>query len=516
MARPKENDFKRATKDKLAQTVAYRCSRPDCRIPTIGPKANNEDADSIGRAAHICAASPGGPRFEPILEAEQISSFDNGIWLCANHASEIDSDNPNYSVATLTGWKKQAIEAARLEKGNKLPSKTDAVETLLVAKGTLIKAIPSMVENIHKASSLALEQLDSRFSVKSSYINQREHLEIFANQNVAIQLNLKPKNPQEFAQNYFNWAKHGDDLVVDASEIIVEGSELFKEIFNQSGRLKIDAPKKDALVKLWIVLPDGREEHFEDLPGKISVGSEGFKFAGSSLSQLIELSINKTRFEDSSAQFNMTLNLVKWDDKDVTKLAYFDKIKCFFDALAKGDELFVAFEIEGNRLFSTKRISVKEVEYFQYISCYLVYTNAVRALAKYTNQIIKFKANYTFSAEQYMQVLELQRIAESKAIVTKEQLKSKMTCECCFLSQAAIDLVEQAPESASLRYVEKVGLSLSVFEQDISLPPKVSIYHPVRLKLIDKKRKFRINQKLKVELIPLENFHITTLFDLPI
>ncbi len=513
MARPKENDFRRNTKDKLAQIVAYRCSRPDCRIPTIGPKANDEDADSIGRAAHICAASPSGPRYDPNMKAEQIRSFDNGIWLCANHASEIDSDNSNYSVATLDGWKKQAIDAARLEKGNKLPAKSDAVETLLVATGASIKAVPSMIENVHKASSLALEQLDPRFGVKSSYINQQEHFEIFAKENVSIKLNVNPRNPQEFAQNYFNWAKQGYDLDVDASEINVEGSELFKEIFNQSGRLKIGAPTKDALVKLWVVLSDGKEEHFEDLPGKISVGAEGFKFDGCSLSQLLELSIKKTSFEDTAGQFSISLNLAKWDDMDVTKLAYFDKFKSFFDALAKGSELFVALEIEGNRLFSTKKMRVDDNEYFQYISCYLVYTNAVRVLAKYTSQIIKFKSSYTFSAEQYAEVLELQRIAENKAIITKEQLKSKMTCECCFESEAAIDVVEQGLEPASLKFVEEVGLSLQVFGQFITLFPKVHIYHPVKLKLLGRKKKFLVNQNLKIELIPLDGFNITTLFD---
>jgi hypothetical protein len=142
MARPKENDFKKPIKDQLAKRVAYRCSKTDCRMPTIGPRANSNNSDSIGRAAHICAASVGGSRYDATMTSEQISSFENGIWLCANHASEIDSNNSNYPVELLKSWKKQAEELAKKEKGSQLPSKNDAIDTLLVALGKTKKQYP--------------------------------------------------------------------------------------------------------------------------------------------------------------------------------------------------------------------------------------------------------------------------------------------------------------------------------------------------------------------------------------
>ena len=67
---------------------------------------------TIGKAAHISAAAPGGPRFDPSLTPEQRRHYDNGIWMCSNHASLIDEDWLSYSVAELREMKRLAEERA--------------------------------------------------------------------------------------------------------------------------------------------------------------------------------------------------------------------------------------------------------------------------------------------------------------------------------------------------------------------------------------------------------------------
>jgi hypothetical protein len=47
---------------------------------------------TIGEAAHISAAAPGGPRFDGSMTPEQRRHCDNGIWMCSNHAFLIDED----------------------------------------------------------------------------------------------------------------------------------------------------------------------------------------------------------------------------------------------------------------------------------------------------------------------------------------------------------------------------------------------------------------------------------------
>ena len=63
---------------------------------------------SIGVAAHITAAAPGGPRFDPSLNAEERQSLQNAIWLCQNCAKLIDNDTTRFAVEVLRQWKAQA------------------------------------------------------------------------------------------------------------------------------------------------------------------------------------------------------------------------------------------------------------------------------------------------------------------------------------------------------------------------------------------------------------------------
>ena len=103
------DDFSPETKRILGGRVAYRCSYSGCNIVTIGPDtANEEKVVNFGKAAHIHAAAPGGPRYLPDMTTEARKSIQNGIWMCGNHAWLIDANYGNYSAETLLQWKKTA------------------------------------------------------------------------------------------------------------------------------------------------------------------------------------------------------------------------------------------------------------------------------------------------------------------------------------------------------------------------------------------------------------------------
>ncbi|MBY5700169.1 NACHT domain-containing protein [Rhizobium leguminosarum] len=106
------DDFKAATKTMLAQRVGYLCSNPDCQRPTIGPKMGQPGALSVGVAAHIKAASPGGPRYDEHQTPLERSAYDNGIWLCANDAHIIDHDKQTFTAEVLREWKREAERRA--------------------------------------------------------------------------------------------------------------------------------------------------------------------------------------------------------------------------------------------------------------------------------------------------------------------------------------------------------------------------------------------------------------------
>jgi hypothetical protein len=112
------HDFDEKTKRILALRVGYRCSNLQCRKQTTGPQQDVTKAISIGVAAHITAASPGGPRFDSTMSPEKRKSGENGIWMCQNCAKLIDSDEKGYTVDLLREWKKLSEEAALSELEN--------------------------------------------------------------------------------------------------------------------------------------------------------------------------------------------------------------------------------------------------------------------------------------------------------------------------------------------------------------------------------------------------------------
>ena len=109
------DDFSEATKRLLANRAGVRCSNPSCRKPTSGANTNPNKIINIGVAAHICAAAPGGPRYDSAMTEEERKSSHNGIWLCQSCSKLIDSDPTAYSKDLLHGWKSLAEATSALE-----------------------------------------------------------------------------------------------------------------------------------------------------------------------------------------------------------------------------------------------------------------------------------------------------------------------------------------------------------------------------------------------------------------
>jgi hypothetical protein len=91
-----------------------QCSNPNCRQPTSGPQQDPTKALNVGVAAHITAASRGGPRYDSRLGTGGRRSAENGIWLCQNCAKLVDNDPLTYTVELLQQWKRVSEDAARL------------------------------------------------------------------------------------------------------------------------------------------------------------------------------------------------------------------------------------------------------------------------------------------------------------------------------------------------------------------------------------------------------------------
>lgn len=113
------DEFLAPVKRKIERLAGHVCSI--CRISTTGANADGSDQITIGTAAHICAASPRGPRFDPNMTPSERSAASNGIWLCRNHGDEIDDDEKHYTVDVLRRLKREAEQASWRRVSGRMP-----------------------------------------------------------------------------------------------------------------------------------------------------------------------------------------------------------------------------------------------------------------------------------------------------------------------------------------------------------------------------------------------------------
>lgn len=116
------DDFSAEVKKTVANRVNSICSNPDCRAATSGPNSDLAKAVNIGVAAHITAASEGGPRYASQLSPSDRSHASNAIWLCQNCAKLIDNDPSDFTVEILETWKASAEWNAKASLGKTIPS----------------------------------------------------------------------------------------------------------------------------------------------------------------------------------------------------------------------------------------------------------------------------------------------------------------------------------------------------------------------------------------------------------
>jgi len=114
----------------IAQSAAYICSNPKCRILTIaGLEISMEKVIKIGEAAHIIGNKEGSARYKEKTKLDK-NSVENGIWLCRNCHKMIDSNGGRgYPIELLMQWKKEHIKYLTKNLGKPVNLSSDNLRT---------------------------------------------------------------------------------------------------------------------------------------------------------------------------------------------------------------------------------------------------------------------------------------------------------------------------------------------------------------------------------------------------
>lgn len=511
----RESGFKTPTIKLLKERVAHRCSNPDCRVPTIGPILGELKSGCIGEAAHIFAASPGAARYDPNMTPDERMHFDNGIWLCTNCHTEIDRDPNLYTASLLQSWKSNAETQASKERGEKLPSKTDAIDQLCMAMTRQPQVfIPNAIENVHIASGLALETLDPRFSVETGY--ERGVRSYILNAKEYVPLNLSIESKDENKKRWYSFIEHGEDFVSSTQEISLKGSELFDVLVNRrEGRFEIKGQKIPASVRLEVIEPSTSKHYFFcEANGSISTGMKTFTFTGDACNGIFSMTLRKSHdLNDVKVKVHFSINMSKWERLNINRLPFFERIYDFFTKLSNG-KLALLLDIDGESVLESASFIDWGHGDINDMVLLLSYIDKCRRLSEKLKLEIYYPVKYSYSQLDLNEIDEALDIFEGEAVFKYSQFTKKPTI-CMSISSSKVEetLKLLNKQDGVLKWESNDVKSVYLFNEKIELPKLMHVLEGYYLSVVNKLVLDDEYVSYEFEILPKENFRLRHVFD---
>lgn len=444
----------------------------------MGPGDDPLAVANIGKAAHIAAAAPGGPRYVASMTSNERSSIDNAIWLCSNCATMIDVAPEAYPISLLHEWKHQAEHAADLEKGKALPSHNDARNQLVAAlSGMPVPFTTTAIQNVHGATEAALHALDPRFRIETSFSNKVTTYTVHALEQVDFKVRIPASLAEEWQAAMQDLIDHGRDAKLPAAGIRLKGSPLLEKMFSDNGlhdsQLRVESHKKPALQKLKLIDPDTqRVEPFDDLVGQVVFGRKSATFEGSACGGMFLMSLNISWAQACAyTTVELSVNFDQWEKCDLRYLPHFDKLLRLFELLAAGWEADIALEIAGLPVLQAKGSMPGESDSIRATHAHLRFIAFVRTIARHIDASIFFAANSPISQADFLRAMEAADIIEGRQVYRREKLESNVACTIIAQDGASNIqfLISSEHPSAFIVQADDEG-QIVAFGQTIQLP----------------------------------------------
>lgn len=484
MSNNKRDNFSRPVVRALRERVNNICSNPDCRKQTIEPQKTTLDKTNLtGTAAHICAASVGGPRYDESMSEAERKSIDNGIWLCNHCARKIDIEPEAYSVDLLKEWKKKAELKVLVNSNKKFYTETEFEKEAQsrVLQSHMSNQVFGSVANqtlnvITKGIQKELKTLDPRLNISCDHINGITHYRIddVRESDEPVKVKITPTDANEFSEKYGRLIEHGE-FFHSSIENFISNSDAINLIFPKDIKDGIVTIKPTNLRKGIIEITDQDDNVILDLEGDFVIGIKSFSICAYKFDNLIEISIKNIPLNfssDSNNVANISLGLDNWQGIDIRSLPYFDKIKKIYEKLENSTSLDFKILVDGLEIY--KAINLNMSKKLAWINNFLNYTNSCANIAKKNNLSITFNNECSFSSEEHRQIYEISELLCSKIELNK--FKGSMT-----VNPSSIELVNSLvkdTESELMIFQDLDIQSLNIFNNIVDL--KLYIKHTFR------------------------------------
>lgn len=498
---------------KLRGRVANRCSNPDHRVPTSAPGPGDDAVNNIGVAAHIHAASPGGPRYDEGMSPQQRRSISNALWLCASCATMIDRDTEKYTPDLLRAWKAQAEQAAAAELGRPLPGVRDAVDQLVTAMGGQpTRFMPQAISNVHSAATETLEALDPRFTVQTSFKDGVTNIGLHVKETVPFKLHVPAGAARQWQRGLTELLEHAVAAKVPLHGVSASGTPLMAKLLNgQTGpdaTLSIVPHGRPAVAKITLPADGNRPAlQLDDAHGEVFVGRKTVRFEGKLFGQIVSIVfVLNLDPEPMLGQVKLGIDLAAWDGQDVRRLPYFDRIRDLWSALASKAAVDFALEIEGQTLVRGGiSFGAKHHEYFTAVNALLGYTRRARVVASGTGELVRFDHACNYTAQEHLKLEEAAAMFEGRYIFGRQELSGFVKATVLADADASnLHAFLSDPPSRAAMTIQPAPVA--AFGHLVPLPQAMLTLRNVRTRVVGDTRHVVEGDEFKVQWEPVEGF----------
>lgn len=509
MAKKNRDDFTLTVIRKVRERVGLRCSNPDCRVPTAAA-SGDEDVNNMGIAAHIYAASKGGPRYDENMSIEERRSMKNAIWLCSNCSIKIDRDINKYTDKVLYEWKAESEKITLEEQGQKLPAKNDAINTLMASFTGISKShLSQSISNIHEANRKYLEALDSRFSIKSQYVDGCSLIQLHAKENVPFTMDIKPEIREDFLNKHKALVEHGRELVVSTNSFEVKGSKLIEYITNskENGNLTISPKKLPAIQRIWLVDKESHTHvYLEDIHGHLALGTKSFEFKGTALNKILNYT-HTFNVESSTAKSDLNFDFTDWEGKSINNIKYFSKLLSFFEGIFKGSQLFSSLEVDGGEGLNGTFDDPSNIESFQHIYSHLQYIEYSREISNYLGIDVEYTSDVSYTYEHLKYIQDIYKTIKGLNRWSASEQKSHAKTTIRIENAKEFKKSVKQSEPCEIQVTDQVREKIQLFGTHITLPKKVFLIKNAIPKIVGKaKNDIKNGDVIEVEYIPSPDY----------
>lgn len=352
------DDFSDVTKIELLVRAANLCSR--CHVFTIGSTDAGDRKNSIGVAAHICAAAsgPGAKRFDASQTKVQRRHFDNGIWLCYSCSKLIDNEETFHTVAHLkemkarhqvyvSGWVGVVPMAPFEAKSEIRAGILEATIFLITKAGSPANFdVSAVVEGYEQT----INNIDPNFKVVVTATSDSVVHELVPVTSPAPPIQMVFNDDDANISADLAWQKMievGESIHIPTNDFKFVGSKLFEHLNDVivGGTLTLTPSKRRLETCIYFVSDDAEFElaATESFMGK---GSKQFDIEGSALDGFF--TYRYFIHDRYKVDATYTFDVAGWLGQSINNLRHYHRIKRAYDFVVKYPKSKVSIEIVLN------------------------------------------------------------------------------------------------------------------------------------------------------------------------